>query len=805
MPCMLMKKSILPFVFFVAAIVLGSATKAQNLDSTLAKYSALYQPEKVWLHYDKASYYPGETIWFKAYLLDGFFPATQTKTFYVDWVGDNGEVLSHTVSPVVESSSTGQFEIPEDYKGSYIHVKAYTRWMLNFDTAFLYSKEIRIINKNAARGAAKPAVVPALQFFPEGGEAVAGIRNRIAFKAADQWGQPVKIKGTIRNSKGALVDSFSSAHDGMGSFMLTPSDQETYSAKWRDEKGVERTTPLPPVKPSGISLQLSVQGTKRYINLQSSGNAPGNLSQLHIVGTMGLGMAFKTDVALAPGASARRAIPTENLPSGILTITVFDAAWNAIAERISFINNHEYTFRPQMEVQHWGLNKRARNEIEITIPDTLAGANLSVAVTDAAIGSDSSSNIISHLLLTSDIRGRVHNPAYYFSDTTDQIAQHLDLVMLTHGWRRFKWEDVAKGKLPALTYPKDTAYLSLSGKVYGVTKSQLSGTESIALFVKQKDSGTNMVLMPLNKDGTFSDPNLIFFDTLRVYYQLKSKLFSNAEARFMTDRLPALNYVAASKNFMSFNPFFKDTAGNSRQSALASEALRLQNQERGKLMENITVTAKTKPPVQALDEKYAKGLFSGGDGYQFDLVNDPSALGRPDIFSYLQGKVAGLQISTAGGTPSLSWRGGTPQLYMDEMPVDASLLSSIPVSDIAYVKVFRPPFMGAIGGGSGGAIAIYTRKGDDLRSRPGGLSTNTVTGYTPIKEFYSPNYDRFDKRNEQKDVRTTLYWNPLIVTTPGNRKVKLSFYNNDVTQSFRVVIEGMSKEGLLTHYEEIME
>ena len=113
--------------------------------------------------------------------------------------------------------------------------------------------------------------------------------------------------------------------------------------------------------------------------------------------------------------------------------------------------------------------------------------------------------------------------------------------------------------------------------------------------------------------------------------------------------------------------------------------------------------------------------------------------------------------------------------------------------------------MGGAFGGSGGAIAIYTRKGDDLRSKPGGLSTNMVAGYTPIREFYSPNHDRFDKRNEQRDVRTTLYWNPMVLTTGQNRSVKLSFYNNDVTEAFRIVIEGVSKEGLFTHYEEIME
>ena len=143
-------------------------------------------------------------------------------------------------------------------------------------------------------------------------------------------------------------------------------------------------------------------------------------------------------------------IPTDALPSGILTITVFDKNWNALAERITYINNEDYRFQPQMDVQHWGLNKRARNELKITVPDSLI-ASLSVSVTDAAIGTDSSNNIISHLFLTSELQGDVFNPTYYFSDNGDSVSQHLDLVMLTHGWRRFKWQEVIAGKTPRPT------------------------------------------------------------------------------------------------------------------------------------------------------------------------------------------------------------------------------------------------------------------------------------------------------------------------------------------------------------------
>ena len=110
-----------------------------------------------------------------------------------------------------------------------------------------------------------------------------------------------------------------------------------------------------------------------------------------------------------------------------------------LAERITYINNQEYLFNAEMNVEHWGLNKRARDEISITVPDSIA-ASFSVAVTDAGIDADSSDNIISHLLLTGDLKGQVYDPSYYFSNNSDSLSQQLDLVMLTHGWRRFKWD-----------------------------------------------------------------------------------------------------------------------------------------------------------------------------------------------------------------------------------------------------------------------------------------------------------------------------------------------------------------------------
>lgn len=789
-------------VLFYTLFFFNAVVFSQNIDSTIARYANEFGQERVYLQYDKAAYAPGETIWFKAYMMQGIYPADESKTFYTDWTDDKGNLLSHTITYIEDAASNGQVDIPADYTGKFIHVKAYTKWMLNFDSVFLYQKDIFILGKNGNSVTSKITVEPTLVFFPEGGDAAEGITNKIAFKINDQWGRPVKIKGVIVDNLGKIIDSLRILHDGMGYFFLTPRHGESFTAKWKDEKGTGYTTPLPAIKPVGISLQVSIKGTKRGFIVNAAPGVAVKLDSVWVIGTVNQYQAFKVKKEISKGY-VEGVVPTKDLPSGILTITVFDVAWNPLAERITFINNEEYRFNAEMSVEHWGLNKRARNEIMITVPDSLQ-AGFAVSVTDAGIDTDSSNNIISHLLLTSEIKGKVYNPAYYFSGNDDSISQNLDLVMLTHGWRRFKWEDVVKNKMPKINFQKDTSYLTLSGKIYGAMPSQLKDNASIILVMSQPTSKDNKVLyLPVEANGTFNDPSVILFDTLRVYYRL-SKSISDATVNFMEGRLKAIPDRQTASGI--FYDQLNDTTGYSRHFQLSDEMTRLFQLYEGKTLENVVIAAKSKTPVQLMDEKYSSGLFAGGDNYQFDIISDKTIIPVRTIFEYLQAKVAGLQINTSTKPPTLTWRGGTPDLFLNEVQIDADFVSTLPITDIAYVKVFRPPFFSPSGGGANGAIAVYTRRGDDVKPEPGkGLANNIVSGYTAVRQFYSPNYGTFSAANEKKDFRTTLYWNPVVNTTPGKNKVTLVFYNNDVSKSFRVIIEGMSSDGRLVHIEQIME
>lgn len=187
------------------------------------------------------------------------------------------------------------------------------------------------------------------------------------------------------------------------------------------------------------------------------------------------------------------------------------------------------------------------------------------------------------------------------------------------------------------------------------------------------------------------------------------------------------------------------------------------------------------------------------------MTNDPFAASATSVFQYLQGRVAGLQITDNGADVSLSWRGSTPELILDEIPSTIDVVRTLSMNDIAYVKVFPPPFFGANGGGAGGAIAIYTRKGDDVKLAPGeGLNFQQVSGYTPYKEFYNPNYENSNP-DYTEDARTTLYWNPFILTNGKTKTVQIEFFNNDISKKLRLILEGVNSDGKLARVEKIIE
>ena len=432
-----------------------------------------------------------------------------------------------------------------------------------------------------------------IQFFPEGGDCIAGISNKIAFKAIEFNGKPCNIRGTVINSKGVSVADLKCIHDGMGFFYLEPQANETYTAKWKDEQGTSYQTTLPPVKNTGVALEIKNANGARGFLIKRAEDAPDNFKHVHIVATMQQQLVYMASVKLDVTNMIGGSIPVAQLPSGILQITLFDSNWVAIAERISFINNNEYHFDPEVGFAALGTSKRGKNTLVINLPDSVE-SNLSVSVTDAGIGIDSSDDIISHLLLTGDLHGTVYKPYYYFSSISDSLQQQLDLVMLTNGWRKIKWEDIVYGKMPVIKYPNDTAYLSLSGKVYGVSAQDFQTYPLLFMILeKTKDTSRQMIQATLNKDGTFSEHNIILFDTTKIYYKLTgSNSFNNStEVTFNTGMVPSKPKIIFEKNPILLS---LDTATENRNRYFAEQQARLAKLLEGTTLQGVTVKAKTK-------------------------------------------------------------------------------------------------------------------------------------------------------------------------------------------------------------------
>lgn len=799
-------KKILCLLAMVVTSLFFTAARAQY-DTVLKVLDSRYPQEKLYLHFDRAYYNPGETVWFKAYVFAANMPSLISKTVYADLIDEKGKVIERKIAPVVMSSAAAAFDLPTTLTASHVYIRAYTDWMLNFDSSFLYVKAVPVIQPKPA-AAKKTVPKNFLQFFPEGGDMVQNVESRVAFKATDIHGLPYKVSGDILDSKGKAVTRFSAMHNGMGFFALKPDGNEQYKASWKDVTGKVQQTPLPAAKKDGYTLNITQDAVGvRFMISRPEGDVPADAT-VTIVGQVQQQLVYRANANVAKSATVRGTIPTENIPAGIMQLTIFSPAKKPLAERIVFVNKQDYYFITDLNGPLKSFEKRKKNVIQIDVPDTIK-TNLSVSITDAGLNPhlEGEEDIFSNVLLTSDIKGYVHNPAYYFSSDVDSVRNHLDLVMMTNGWRRFNWEDALAGKFPATPHqPSD--YMVLSGKINGLNKTELLNREVTAILEVNKKQ--EFLQLPVANDGTFSIPGLVFFDTAKIYYQ-----FNNDKDKILTSRANfdiRSNFLRApfgGKNdtnlvYRTVMPPKEIWASNLEMSG-KNQAV-LDARRKVQTLESVTVTARQKSKSQLLDEQYTSGLFAGGDAYTFDVASDIAAQGALSVLNYLQGRVAGLQISGMGAQAQMTWRGSVPQLYLNEMQSDVSFIQNLTMADVAYVKVFRPPFFGTTGGGAGGAIAVYTKKGANVyNSDVKGLDFETVPGYNSSKEYYSPDYSKYDERHTDGDYRTTLYWNPFIITDKASRRQLFTFYNNDVTRRFRIVIEGCDEQGRLTRIEKIFE
>jgi hypothetical protein len=783
---------------FVATILFCSNfCIAQNLDQIVDNQLQKDPQEKIYIHYDKSSYVTGDTVWFKAYLFSGSKRSRAGKNFYLELLDNNGKVLNRLTAPIFESTASGNIVLPTDTAIHAVYCRAYTEVMLKGDSSFIYMKQLSVLNLQKTAEVVN-VTPPAIHFLPEGGDWVNGIPSLMAFKVTDANGMPVKAEGVIK-SNGNTVTEFATTHDGMGAFTMLAQPNQSYTAVWKDAGGNEHTTALPTAKTNGISLHIAdvTAGKKFYIFRSKDADAADK--QVTLVAHSNGTIAYQIKVDLSNAEMSNGTIPVKDMPSGILYITVFNKNLKPIAERITFVNNHDYSFNVDTSFTAISKVKRGLNQLKLAVKDTIR-SNYSVSVIDADMDGSAPNrdNIVSHMLLTGDLRGKIVNPYYYFANQTDDAAKNLDLVMLTHGWRKYNWSNDTTALTDTIPNHR---FLSINGKINDIKSNSLIAGSYATIIIETPDSSRVMMPLTIDKHGRFFRDGLIYYGDAKLYFKFTDKRLATGKPKISIDNGLINNFIYPFMKPAPDTGITADAPPLQLSKRVQDYMLQLKNTRQ---LKEVQIKSKGISQEKKIDKVYTASVFKDGISTNLLVGNDPRATNYGSLFQYLQGKIPGIVIrDPLGDVPSIVWRNDPVAFFLNNFSSSAADIRNTPMMDVEYVKIYDPSMGGAFGA-YGGVISVYTKRGKGFSFDDKNNKMLPLPGYTPVKEFFSPDYATAATAVAKPDLRATLYWNPNIILDKEKQEYLIKFYNNDVTRKFKIVLEGINFDGKLVHIEKAL-
>ncbi len=795
---------ILPILFM---LLFSKIAYSQTPEELLEKTRVNYTPEKIYIHYDRQSYIAGDTIWFKAYIINGILPSKLSTVLNVELLNDSGKVISKKILPISESMAANAFELQNNLQQGSYTITAFTGLMMNFGTANFYHKQINIYNPNNVGIERKVSMNPEIKFFPESGNFVANAENSIAFKCVDNNGLPLSVVGKIVNSTGQVKGEFKSTHDGMGKFNLNPVLGDKYFAECLINGVANKTVALPDAILDASLIKLTFVNGKTYLELDNSNVTSDYKRPAYILGVEENLIAFK--IALKENQIKTSVeLPTSTLLSGILKITLFNKDNRPLAERLTFINSGDYEVKTELKVNNLNTEARKKNDFTFLVNDTTVGS-YSVAITNADDEIDNMNgkeNIVTRFLLTENLRGKINNPAYYFEKNDEIHAQNLDLVMLTNGWRGYNWTEILTNRFPEMVYKSDN-YITIKGTAYALYSKKTLKETALSFYVNTKDSMPNIFTYDTDVNGNFSIPGILFEDTATFFVQNSTGKDKRINLEITSPSLSSI-YAVSKKNI----PYFNFVTPPTSQNLQIQKMLDLKNKQLDniKLLDEIKVITKAKTATQALESKYFNNILGNESLRTLNFIATPPPVGI-NIFDYLRGRIPGVNIAGGPLDYTLNLRntrsllgGPIPMaVYLDNFQVEPSLVATMPANMIALVKVYsNGPLAGV-----GGALVLFTNKDANYKeSLYTNLNEVSVEGFSITKEFYSPNYDvSFTNSTMETDNRNTLYWNPYLNADKNSKQINISFYNSDFAKKFKVVLQGFTKDGGLIHFEKIVQ
>jgi len=486
-------------------------------------------------------------------------------------------------------------------------------------------------------------------------------------------------------------------------------------------------------------------------------------------------------------------ISKDELPSGISTITLMDFKGIPIAERLIYIPvKNNLNVEVKQKKQLFGLREKVKLIIETKDNNgNPCQANLSLAVTDTIGWSCNVSNIpelSSYSLLTSNFHGSIEDPSYYFENQNINKIIQLDLVLLTHGWRRYIWKEISELKSVKNIFKYENGF-SITGNVQHLLWNKPLNNCKVTLFSPSDE----FVFLEEKTDsnGFFRFDNLLVSDTAKLIVQA----YNNKDRQESRIKFDINTYNPHPVSLFEQPLFQNEISGNylknlEEQKFLAEMSLLKDNI----MMDEIKIIGNKKK----VEDGHVR-LYSHASTV-IDLNKLPNT--PITLASTLRGRVVGLVV--VGQCPNINFilRGiRSPLIVLDGMPIDTSYfcdLDPVNIDKIEILNVSQAAIFGSRGGR--GVIAVYTKQGKEFsptfRSVEYGIEHIKPRAFQRVREFYSPNYSLENDLFKYKDLRTTILWSPAIITDKQGR-AEVSFYTADKNARYNVVVQGVSEQGAM--------
>ncbi|MEY4930579.1 MAG: hypothetical protein RI909_1303, partial [Bacteroidota bacterium] len=445
-----MKRAHIALVLILIIVSFHVKAQRETLNGLVEKLQLHQQAtlqEKIFVHLDRTFFVGGETMWFKVYITDGYLHQlmNMSKVVYIDMLDRNNQSVLQTKVSIENGVGNGSITIPASLDSDNYTVRAYTSWMKNFSADFFFHQAISIVNvfqRFEEKGKTYETKLDA-QFFPEGGSLIEGMRSKVAFRVVDVTGKGVSFKGAVISSSGDTVLSFSPLKFGIGHFTFTPK-AESYQAVIKEKNGKTTLVKLPKPQTTGYSMMVT-DTTQNRIKVTVRGNDPQGTTLIYLVGHTRQLIKLAIAQNLINGKISF-VIDKKELGDGISHLTVFSQSLQPVCERLLF-NRPTDKINVLMNSDKPVYNTRDKISLQLTINNEqtqFANSSLSVFKNDV-LQQLKPTDIQSYIWLTSELKGSIESPEYYFSDDVS-VSEAMDNLMLTHGWSKFKWDDVFRTK-----------------------------------------------------------------------------------------------------------------------------------------------------------------------------------------------------------------------------------------------------------------------------------------------------------------------------------------------------------------------